>query len=746
MFAIANKLYISNIKKGGKQMKENEFEFTEDMFAPDSEEPASTVQEPVFNNQVVRGQDEGSKTGQEAQGVSQPVPQTKNTKRKSKESKVEVDPTEGRQKIKRQEEKRKRGNVKKNIGIFATAGIVLIAIFLCISFFKKDKDNYFTVLDGILNNELGTFEYTFDVRTTEHTEVAQNIEVTLADLKNVEGSEAAEGSEVSEASEGEGGTEETSAPVSSNTFVEWTNADGTKMNSWRYPKYKLTFSGICTSTDPYEADITVSLATEYHNGVLTEIIAKDGVYYLDLASLTSWLRSSSDSYLISLGEQIPDGAKYLMIPKDSLNLPSRYAEDSEVDLSKCPDLRTFIQRINFLERSITSSLKGTVNIDKCMTTSEASYGLLITGADGVKVANGVQSIVNRSGEFYKSYLSGAKGKGLYDDSQYTQALREEDNVMKALTDLMVYLNIEDLSKSNVTISGTARKYTNSKGNSTLEASLNTSFQSSEKDYNVNMTFMRCGDKGEVTTPDGSTVTKDKLPSESLVRETLWGIVDYMNPTSILLENKLELNPERIEANIKDQLIKLVNSIPDAQMYLTETTVDSYIAKYANFDDTSASKVDLVNAQIVKDFMDTVNNVTGGIYIEVEVTPEAEMPQYPEMVYEDTNIKITAKLNEETSDANLYQVDMFIINKANGSITLDLTNFSLQTLLSSVYPANNTTLLHNYDNSWDDTKSPSELVLQPSTYANVSLYFVISNDTGYMDLWFGDDKLGEIVNR
>lgn len=739
-------------------MKENEFEFTEDMFAPDSEEPASTVQEPVFNNQVKKGQEQaqeqGCKQGVQTQPVqgqgvqmqgapmqSQPqsVPQTKSTKRKSKESKVEVDPTEGRQKIKKQEEKRKKGNVKKYIGIFATAGIVLIAVFLCMSFFKKDKDNYFTVLDGILNNELGTFEYTFDVRTTEHTEVAQNIEVTLADLQEVEGSEAAE--------EGtEGDTADASAPVSSNTFVEWTNADGTKMNSWRYPKYKLTFSGICTSTDPYEADITVSLATEYHNGVLTEIIAKDGVYYLDLASLTSWLRSSSDSYLISLGEQIPDGAKYLMIPRDSFNLPSRYAEDSEVDLSKCPDLRTFIQRINFLERSITSSLKGTVNIDKCMTTSEASYGLLITGADGIKVANGVQSIVNRSGEFYKSYLSGAKGKGLYDNSQYTQALREEDNVMKALTDLMVYLNIDDLSKSNVTISGTARKYTNSKGNSTLEASLNTSFQSSEKDYNVNMTFMRSGDKGEVNAPDGSTVTKDKLPSESLVRETIWGIVDYMNPTSILLENKLELNPERIEANIKDQLIKLVNSIPEAQMYLTETTVDSYIAKYANFDDTSASKVDLVNAQIVKDFMDTVNNVTGGIYVEVEVTPEAEMPQYPEMVYEDTNIKITAKLNEETSDANLYQVDMFIINKANGSITLDLTNFSLQTLLSSVYPANNTTLLHNYDNSWDDMKSPSELVLQPSTYANISLYFVISNDTGYMDLWFGDDKLGEIVNR
>lgn len=712
-------------------------EFTADMFAPDSEDVEPQVSQPVQG----QGQPEKGVPAQPVQGQpiqGQPVQgvptqsQKPQRKSKTKESHVEVDPTAGRQKIKKQEEKRKNKNIKKYLGVGIAAAVVLVAVFLSMSFFKKDKDNYFTVLDGILNNELGTFEYTFDVRTTEHTEVAQDIEVTLADLQDVEGEES--------------DSEEVTTPVNSNTFVEWTNADGTKMNSWRYPKYKLTFSGVCTSTDPYEADITVNLATEYHNGVLTEIISKDGIYYLDIASLTSWLRSSGDSYLISLGDQIPDGAKYLMIPKDSFNLPSRYAEDSEVELSKCPDLRTFIQRLNFLERSITSSLKGTVDIDKCLTTSESSYGLLVTGDNGIKVANGVKSIVNRSGEFYKSYLSGAQGKGLYDDSQYTQALREEDNVMKALTDLMVYLNIEDLSKSNVSISGVARKYTNSKGNSTLEASLNTAFQTSEKDYNVNMTFMRSGDKGEVNAPDGSTVTKDKMPSESLVRDAIWGIVDYMNPTSILLENKLELNPERIEANIKDQLIKLVNSIPDAQMYLTETTVDSYIAKYANFDDASASKVDLVNAQIVKDFMDTVNNVTGGIYVEVEVTPEAEMPQYPEMVYEDTNIKITAKLNEETSDANLYQVDMFIINKADGSITLDLENFSLQTLLSSVYPANNLTLLHNYDNSWDDTKSPSELVLQPSTFANVSLYFVISNDTGYMDLWFGDDKLGEIVNR
>ena len=85
-----------------------------------------------------------------------------------------------------------------------------------------------------------------------------------------------------------------------------------------------------------------------------------------------------------------------------------------------------------------------------------------------------------------------------------------------------------------------------------------------------------------------------------------------------------------------------------------------------------------------------------------------------------------------------------INKDTDGVTVDLTMFSLHTLLSSVYPANNETLILGYDNEFDFESLQTSLDLPAGQWGNFRLYFVISDDSGHMDLFLGDLQKGAVV--
>ena len=209
---------------------------------------------------------------------------------------------------------------------------------------------------------------------------------------------------------------------------------------------------------------------------------------------------------------------------------------------------------------------------------------------------------------------------------------------------------------------------------------------------------------------------------------------------------MEPNPDKIIDTIRQSLVDIVNSTEDTGIYLTTLTVDDYIEKYSQMDYDTALTQDRINILIVQDFLDTVNSVTGEVYIEVPVEVEEEVLQYPELVYENSDIKIISQFNTEESNSNLYVVDTLIMNKKDTPINVDLTNFSVRTLLSSKYTANSFTELHSYDNTWDDVLSPINIDLGQSSYANVKLYFVVNGDSGYMDMWFGEENLGVVVSN
>lgn len=658
-----------------------------------------------------------------------------------------VDPTKSKQLGKRKNAKNitDEGVVKKPINKFAVLGLVAIlgiGGFVGFKFMNKGSDtNFLTLTDNIINTELGKFTYTIDVKTSEKGDTnLASTEITVEDLESTESVEGSESSDETGSEE----SETTSKPT--NTFVDWVNADGVSMTNWRYPKYQIVIDGNVPSLEPYQASYKITLKTENHSDVLTELVCYDDTVYIDLSSMGAWLRNSKDSYLSKLGDSIPQDTKWVSIPFAELSMPSRFAEDAELTYSEPKSIKTVLDRNLTLFKLIRNTALDGVSKDS-FTQTETAYSMTLTAEDKLAVTKRFLNMLINVSSYYDGYIQTANSLGLLDEGQLKQSIRERDNILNAFSDVMVWSNGVSPSDLGLSLDGIARQYADSNGNTVAESNITTSFRTDSKEYFITAKLVRTMVQEAISKPEGSSITKAQLSSPTLVYDTLWSIVDYLNPTALKLEHKAEMNPERIDEAVKNSLIKLVNATPEAEIYLTSLTVDDYIEKYASLDRSAASQQDIINAKIVEDFLAVLGDITGDIVIassNTESTAPAETEQYPELIYEDPNIKITAKVNSSESDASLVCLDLFVLNKASGGINLDLTEFSLRTLLSSMYPANNITLLRNYDNSWDETKSPNVLSMGSKSFAEISLYFVVSSDSGYMDLWFGDTKLGEII--
>ena len=236
----------------------------------------------------------------------------------------QVDPTKNKKLQKRQQEAKNKVTKKEFklpkwalvVGSVALLVIVVIVAKAIMSANKSKDTNFFTVFDTVTQpTQPGLFHYDITVATQPNMKVIDVVEnevsmETVDDLNNMEIVEQEELGISEFANEKTG---------SNYIFKEWTNIDGTKVTSWQYPTFQIIIDELCTSTDPFEASFKIQLATTVTNAEFTEIIVKDGKYYIDLDTMRNWLITSKDSYLMSVAQEIPEGIKYVEITEDDLN-------------------------------------------------------------------------------------------------------------------------------------------------------------------------------------------------------------------------------------------------------------------------------------------------------------------------------------------------------------------------------------------------------------------------------------------
>ena len=604
------------------------------------------------------------------------------------------------------------------------------------------KMNYYDTMASLFTNELGSFTYTIDVRTGEKgsliTEKTSST-TSVDELSSVENADTTttESTEKQDIAKQETKTTE---KANKNEFQDWNKYADVKTGNWQYPNYKIVISGCTTSLEPLTTDFTVNLVTANYNDKFTEVVCIDGNYYFDIESMYNWLKSSGDSYLISLTDKMPNGSKWLVVPESEFKIPSRYAEDGEKDLSYCTSLKTMYERFLVALTSTKSTLSNNLG-STGMSSNKDTVHINLAGSDATNILKAFKGITTQSGDWYESLLTTGVDKKLYTEDEYKQAVREKDNVMEALSDLATYLNITDLSSQNLAVQGSARSYTNGKNNATIEGSLAINYSTDTTDYIIQFSGLRSGDAEDIKLPQGS---QTKIIDDSYLG-SFNNLVDYLNITPIKTSVQLEINPTTISDGVIEKFIDLVNDTGTAGEWITKDNVFKFIEKYASYKETDeTTNDDKVNAKLVADLADAMDKIVGGVVVTKEVQAEETVEQYPEVNTQDTGVYAKIKYDSEKSDSQVAVFHVEAINKGDETVTVDTTNFSLRTLLNSVYPSNNETLIHNYDNTFDMSKLVKSVELSSKGWAEFDLYFVISDDTGHMDMYFGDTNLGSAI--
>lgn len=629
-----------------------------------------------------------------------------------------------------------------NKKIVIPCGVVLVIILGLVikSLFGGGKMNYYDTMSSLFTNELGSFSYTFDVRTGEKGSLITENKSSATSVDELSSVENADTSTTETTEETNIAAQEPETEESKNEFQDWNKYADVKTGNWQYPNYKIVISGCTTSLEPLTTDFTVSLATVNYNDKFTEVVCIDGNYYFDIESMYNWLKSSGDSYLISLTDKMPNGSKWLVVPESEFKIPSRYAEDGEKDLSYCTSLKTMYERFLVALTSTKSTLSNNLG-STGMSSNKDTVSINLAGSDATNILKAFKGITTQSGDWYDSLLSTGVDKKLYTEDEYKQAVREKDNVMKALSDLATYLNITDLSSQNLAVQGSARTYTNGKNNATVEGSLAVNYSTDTTDYIIQFSGLRSGDADDIKLPQGS---QTKAIDDSYLG-SFNSLVDYLNITPIKTSVQLEINPTTISDGVIEKFIDLVNDTGTAGEWITKDNVFKFIEKYASYKETDeTTNDDKVNAKLVADLADAMNKIVGGVVVTKEVQAEEIVEQYPEVNTQDTGVYTKIKYDSEKSDSQVAVFHVEAINKGDETVTVDTTNFSLRTLLNSVYPSNNETLIHNYDNTFDMSKLVKSVELPSKGWAEFDLYFVISDDTGHMDMYFGDTNLGSAI--
>ena len=637
---------------------------------------------------------------------------------------------------------KKKPKVEKKTLIGIAVGVVIVGVIAGIVLFKKaNKDNFYTYTESILSSQKGEYSYTFDVRTSKHSDKKESADLDAEDLSAEETTSEEETTEFvpeNEISASDKKIEkdsmesliESAGQKQDTENTEWNNAEGIKDGYWKYPNYRVTISGCTNDTENVEAYTKVSLSTDYANGDFTEIIEKSGKTYLNVGMMKNWLTQSGDAYLVSLAESLPQSA---YVSYDKYEMPSRYTDRINEGYTN-----TSLKTAGLANSIIKSVAK---NMGKTGLTKEdkTSFGITISEEkDSKKLAGVMKSLATGVGGVYKSYL----GEDCMDE--------EVDNILYAFQDLIVMCSNMDLSKADFKMSGKANKFLTSSGKTSIDSNFGVSFTLDDTDYVIKASLSRTGAKGDVLEPTDTTVEFD---GSSDIQDVMCNVIDYFNPIGVIKpRGTCKSSDEKIKENALTEFAEIVNETGCFDKHLSILNIQDYIAEYINGDAENE------NTKLVNEFMETMNTITGGLVVEKQVQQEVVEEQYPNITGKIKKMEIlSGSYSEKGSTKGLLHVKLLILNKnkydrpydISSGVTvtpdsLDTTKFTVIDSKKTETNANNEVLLRAYDNNWDMTKSPTTVYINPEGYATVDLYFTADDFNGKVDLYYDGEQLGTVV--
>lgn len=642
--------------------------------------------------------------------------------------------------------------------------VVIVALIGGIVAFNllKDDNNYYTVWQKIVSNEKGSFRFVIDVRSTPEGEEEQELSESsesVSDLEDMDSADTDSESEDSDEESEDSGDEDVTDDIKTtedqdkikkqdskkgrtwNEIVgekgtvsdSWSSAEGSSSNGTvpKYKNYQVIIEGTTNSTKPLESVFDISIVTSQFNDRFTTVTIIDDEMWVDLEQMSNWLNSSKDNYFQSIAELIPENAKNMSVDVNKVKIPSMFSTGSESSTGIMETYRKIGTDVNYIIGGIKQSIG-----KKGLKKSEDVYSLEVSGKQSDKLIGLLESLAKNRSSSYDAVV------GNYDLSkeQKQAMLSEKEFFLMATDEWYRNLMVKDLSKANLKISGTARIYDSAQGAGTLEATAQMKYNYDGTDYMISIEGSRVGKGADIKKPGGSAT--------SFRQENLWDIqkkmLNYLNPTSINLDIKTTNDTDTVCDRTLEDFVSLVNNSDKTNSRITKETLPEFLDKYIDYTKTAEStEDDLENHKLAQSFIKSVNGMHSSIGSDLGDV-DTSIDQFRTVVEEVGGNTVVAMFNQEESTAKLAVIDLIFLGKSGGSVELE--KFSLQTMLSSKYPANNYTVLHDYNNKFDKSLLKNSVSVPANGYANARIYVVMTNGLEYLDLFYGDEKVGDIVAR
>ena len=718
----------------------------EDEAVEPMEEPAETVSdaEPVeqVEETVPSSEQPEPITNVTDGGISAEQPVDKKQAKKEKKAKKAK-----KEKPPKQPKEPKQKKTKKKLGKGAKIGIAVSAVALVgglVAFnVLRDDTNFYSIAKKVVNTDVGSFRYVVDVRTAPHGE--EKVELSEKDVEELENSdETAEEDTKDEGTisdqketEHEGKTWDELVNNKGNVSDTWSSSSGASYSTWEYPNYQLVVEGTTMKNKPLTSIFDVSLVTENINDTLTTVTIIDDKMYVNLEQMKNYLLNSQDSYFIALADDLPENAKNLVVPLDKVKVPMPFSEDSEkvYETDVLNAYHRFSTAFSYCVDAIESSVGG-----KGLSKQDDKYSISLDGKNADKLLNTMKGFVLNRSNMYDKIVNAEAGKGYLNEDQVKQLSKGKDNFLAGTDEFYRDAVTTNLKDANLVVKGTARKYKGGTGIDNFEATVQSSFTVGKTDYIVALSGSRTGQPRDFKAPDGSETDFAQKDFYNLVSN----IVGHLDITSMDLGKKLAVSPDAIKTNLIDDFVRLVNTTDSTSTKITSKTASAFINKYKDYEETSETTPDdIINAQLVADFLDMVQSVLPEGYMTGKGDEAPE--QFREVSSElEDGVKLTATFNSEEANSKLGVIDITIENTTEDDVDVNLEDFSLQTMLSSKYPCNNYTTLRDYDNKFDKEKLESEITVKAGEEVSKKLYVILNNGMEYMELFYDDDKMGELI--
>jgi len=616
---------------------------------------------------------------------------------------------------------------KSNKKWFILAAAILligVGVYIGVKYVTKDKSDFYKTADKVFATEVGEYNYQFTVKQSD-TAKTQEPDVTVQV------------------------TDDADAYASLTAVNEDWGTKDINSYDWSKKEYKVEISGLTKSVEPFYGSMSVKISTGYINAVFTDIIIKDGSYYINVKEMKSWLESCGDDSMVALSEMLPYGYDYIEVLSDSENgfvLSSAFAEDSEKSTSGVTDVSVLTKRFSVLEQIVTSVMRKAIG-ESVLSSEENFYSLKID--DSEMFRNAVKNSLGSVGNYYSTYVEALGKRSLATEAQVTQLNAEKDNFVDTLSGYWQEINVSATAFKEPTLAGSARSYQNSQGIKVYEVSADLTYKSDLITTNITMFCSKTLLPSEAITIKEPTAV---LPYDAQTVADVYyvfGEVFYLfDITGFSLDNSLKFTLDSLSTEMKEAYVDYINSETNSYegyLAIKASDLEGFIAKYSNMDVSVAGDLDKKKAECALTILSEINEITGNTVITEILVTETAQTKFSEVRVDGETYNAFIYANEAESEDGLLVLDVLFLNKLDTELTINLTKFYIIDADGNKIAANNYTLLHDYDSKYKKTSFDKEVVIGENEYIRTKIYITLPAGYSSMKLFDKDVELGIVCN-